>query len=814
MLISVRWLGRHIDLQGLTAVQIADALTLSTAEVESVETFLPHAEEVRVGHVLERRQHPGADRLSLCTVDIGEPEPVPIVCGAANVAQGQKVPVALPGTVIPSVGKLKKSKIRGERSLGMICSESEIGLCDQSDGIWVLPEDTPVGVALSTALAFADSIIDIDNKSLTHRPDLWGHRGVANELSAIFERPLLPLDLTLPETGQAAGLQIQLQTEACTQYVGLSIDGAQSVASPLWLRSLLTAVGQRSLGQLVDLSNFVMLDLGQPNHTFDRNRLDPSGIVVRQARQQEAFVALDGQRLELDEADLVVASGEQGVALAGVIGAQNSEVSSETGTLLLEVATFDATTVRRTSVRHALRTESSARFEKSLDSNLPRCAAAHFARLLQQLQPEVRLPSPLVEVGPAPPQATVIALRPERVRSALGAPLSDEKVASLLTRLGFGVLAEGELFHVTIPTNRATKDIGIEQDLVEEVGRLFGYGNVPERCLTAEVRPPARDERRTMVRHIQDRLSGAARFTETVRYSFQPDALLETLGMDSLPHTRLANPVIATESRVRRSLVPSLVSTIETNRRYREQVRLYEVGKCYFPEIPRPGSEEHEPTEQHTVGLLWAAPPPDDKAGFQDNAFSQLHGVVEDLLAGLERPAVTWRPASEGPPWSQPQQCIEAVFEDGSNNGKPVAWLATLASAVGQKLGLTGKLASEVVLSEISVDALLAAPRVTKRYQPLYRYPGIKVDVAIAVPEATASAEVTSVIRTSAGKHCRSIELFDVYLGDAVGKGKKSLAYHVLLQSADKTLSDKEEQKFLSRLAGPLEKIGAQLRDG
>ncbi|HVZ32295.1 MAG TPA: phenylalanine--tRNA ligase beta subunit-related protein, partial [Polyangiaceae bacterium] len=299
MLISVRWLERHIDLSGIEPRQIAADLTIKTAEVESVDEFMPYAREVLVGKVLSRVPHPGADRLSLCRVDIGQAEPVPVVCGAANVAAGQTIALALPGVTLPGIGKLQKSKIRGEVSLGMICAEAELGLAAESSGIWVLPDELRAGTPLSEALGLGDWVIDIDNKSLTHRPDLWGHRGIARELSAIYGRSLLPLDVSLPSTGTGAAVPVRIEDRACRRYLALPIDGAAPAPSPLWLRALLAAVGQRSLGQLVDLSNFVMLDLGQPNHVFDRQRLAADGIVVKKARKGQPFQALDGRALEL-----------------------------------------------------------------------------------------------------------------------------------------------------------------------------------------------------------------------------------------------------------------------------------------------------------------------------------------------------------------------------------------------------------------------------------------------------------------------------------------------------------------------------------
>lgn len=813
MLISVRWLGRHISLYGLTPQQIASDLTIHTAEVESVEAFLPHAREIVVGHVVARTAHPGADRLSLCRVDIGQGEPLKVVCGASNVAEGQRVPLALPGSTVPGIGTLKKSKIRGEESFGMICSEREIGISDAGEGIWVLPESLPIGATLESALGLGDHVIDIDNKSLTHRPDLWGHRGIARELSAIYRRPLLPFEPKLPSVGAGPAVGVRVDSDACLRYFALPIDGARALPSPLWLRALLVAVGQRSLGQLVDLSNFVMLDLGQPNHVFDRERLAAGGVWVGMAKAGQKFASLDGRTLELCDEDLLIGSGADAVALAGVIGGVHSEVTQSTRALLLEVATFDPTVVRRASVRHGTRTDSSARFEKSLDPELPPRAAAHFAELLSELQPEVKFPAPSTDVRRATPRRVNIQLRSAKVREALGAELTDELMADLLTRLGFDVQpmlpapgAGSAGFNVGVPSERATKDITIERDLVEEIGRLYGYGNIVERPLICPVVPPPLDERRLLVRRIQDRLAGAAGFTETLSYSFHSDELLELLGLAQLPHATLENPVVAQQSRLRRSVAPSLLAGIEANRRQREVVRLFEIGKGYLPEQ---ANAEHEPREQHLAALLWAAPPRAAGAGFRDNSLARLQATVSDVLAVLERPPVEWGSA-DAPPWGMPGRGLVARYP----NGDVVATLAPVRTQALFGLGLKGRLQSEVALGEISLDAVLAQARQTRRYVPVPRYPGIKVDVAVAVERNALSGDIAAVIRSAAGGTCAGVELFDVYTGESVGAGRKSLAYHVLLQAEDRTLGDTEERKFLARLKTGLEGIGAELRDG
>ncbi|MCH7600670.1 MAG: phenylalanine--tRNA ligase subunit beta, partial [Myxococcales bacterium] len=496
MLISLRWLSRHVELTGIDPETLANDLTLSTAEVEGVEAFAPHLSDVRVGLVLEREPHPNADKLSLCKVDVGEGEALSIVCGAPNVAKGQKVAVATVGTVLPGDFKIKKSKIRGVESRGMICSERELELGNDHEGIWVLPDACEIGVPVASALEIDDWVIEIDNKSLTHRPDLWGHRGIAAEIAAIYERPLKPLPHELPKLGSGRAFPLRIDSDACSRYLGLSIQNARPLPSPDWLRFLLLAVGQRPIDQIVDLSNFVMLDLGQPNHTFDAKQLSKEGIVVRDAREGETMTTLDGEERKLETSDLLICSGDEPVALAGIMGGEASKVGEDTSQLLLEVATFHPTVVRRTSTRLGLRTESSARFEKSLDPTLPLKAAGHFAQLLSSLQPEVRFPAALADAGNWSDPANTITMRPDRVRTALGKNISNDEFENILTRLGFGVKLTGENFQVSIPSARATKDITIEQDLIEEIGRIYRYGNVPERALVAEIAPPQRDLRR------------------------------------------------------------------------------------------------------------------------------------------------------------------------------------------------------------------------------------------------------------------------------------------------------------------------------
>jgi len=806
MYVSYRWLERHVDLSGISPEKLADDLTLSTAEVEGLEPFAPHLARVCVGQVRECEPHPRADKLSVCKVDLGTGDPIELVCGAPNVARGQKVAVATVGVVLPGEFKVERRKLRGVESRGMICSMRELDLGDDHEGIWVLPEGAEVGSSVASALGIEDWVIEIDNKSLTHRPDLWGHRGIAAEVSAIYRRPLEPMDLTLPKTGDDPPYPIRVESSACSRYLGLVIEGARSDPSPDWLCWLLLAVGQRPIDQIVDLSNFTMLDLGQPNHTFDASRLSAQGILVRKARAGERMATLDGEERELQPSDLLICSGDEPVALAGIMGGEGSKIGEDTSRLLLEVATFHPSVVRRTSARLGLRTESSARFEKKLDPTLPEKAAAHYARLLAQLQPEVRFPAPISDVGDWSDPAHTLSLRPKRVRTALGKAIPSEEFRDILERLGFGVTAAGDELRVAVPSARATKDITIEQDLIEEIGRIYRYANLPEQTMVGEVRPPPPDPRRSLVRKIQDRLAGVARFHEVQSYTFIADHMLEKLGELELPHVAVVNPAAKDAARVRRSVLPSLLTRLENNRRHRDDVRLFEIGKGYLPEQ---GNQRGEPREVHLLALTWAATPPDENAAFDADHFSQLYGVLADLIRALELAEPRWAPPETKPAWAHPTRCLTATWEGTS---EPGATVAALEPGLAHRLGLEGSLESDVAVAEVSIDTLLAAPGRGLSYRPIPRFPGIKVDVAVDMPAETPAAELRTTIEEAGKGRVTEAELFDVYTGDKVGPGRKSLAYHVVLQSETDTLTDKDQARFLSRLERGLEALDARLR--
>ncbi len=802
MFVSLKWLGRHVDLEGLAPQQICEDLTLSTCEVEGLEPFAEHLSHVRVGEVLSREPHPDADKLSLCSVSVGDEEPLQIVCGAPNVDAGQKVAVATVGSVLPGDFKIKKSKIRGVESRGMICSVRELELGDDHDGIWVLPAEAQVGASVAEALDMQDWVIEIDNKSLTHRPDLWGHRGIAAELSAIYERPLKDLDLSIPTVGSDPAVEVRVESPACSRYMGLVLENVEAGAAPAWMRHLLLAVGQRPIDGLVDLSNFVMLDLGQPNHVFDRAQV-PGGVVVREASEATSFTTLDGEVRALQAGDLLICSTEKPVALAGIMGGQESKVGESGSQWLLEVATFHPAKVRRTSARLGLRTDSSARFEKHLDPTLPAQALAHFARLLLEWQPEVRLPASISDAGDWTDPALTIELSADHVRRALGVELEDAAIASILQRLGLACTGGQGTWSVAIPSARATKDLTLPQDLVEEVGRIHRYGSVPEAVLVADVVPPPPDPRRSLVRRVQDRLAGAAQMHEVLSYSFHPDSLLETLGWAQEPHVQVINPVAQGVSRVRSAVLPSLLERLADGRRMSDDLRLFEVGKAYLP------SAHGEPQERHELALVWAVPAGSGKESFDHARLLQLRGVLQDLFDHLGLDAPEWDQDASPLTWAHPARALTARV---AGSDAPLARLAELHPEIALALGLEGELASDVAVAQVSLDGILCAPRQGNAYRAIPRFPGVKVDVAVLTAEATRTGDVQACIDKAGKGLVRDLELFDLYRGENLGQGRKSLAFHLVLQSDKRTLSDKDCAKFLDRLERNLAESGSELR--
>jgi phenylalanyl-tRNA synthetase beta chain len=801
MKISLRWLQRHVDLSGIEPKQILADLTMSTAEIDGLIHFGSGLEPLVVGHVRKRDKHPDADKLSVCEVDLGKAGGVlQIVCGAPNVAAGQRVVVIKPGDTLPAAGgkgalKIKVGKIRGVESHGMICSESEMGLSDEHDGILVLPPDTPIGARFVDVCPVHDTVFEIDNKSVNHRPDLWGHYGFARELAAIYGRPLQPIaaDVAFPPTGKKVDVVIDDKV-GCARYCGVVLDGVQSGPSPLELRWQLAAVGQRAINLPVDLTNYVMLDLGQPMHAFDARHVGAGPIRIRRAKANEAITTLDGQARKLTPDDVLICSGDKPEALAGIMGGAGTMVEAATTTLFLESASFHASTIRRTSMRLGLRTDASARFEKAQDPANAALAAHHFVRLLQRYCPSAKPAGPLVDPAGFHYTPKVITLRRARLQLKLGVRLDDDKIAAILRSLAFDVAITATGFDVTVPSFRATKDIAIEDDLVEEVGRMFRYDNIPERPLHGTVAPPPRNEELFLARRLTEVACFELGCSEVYNYSFVPDAVLAAAGAKDHAYVQVANPVAPEITRIRRHVVPSLLSALPQNLRTYAEVKLCEHGKGYHAEM----RDEHKlPHEVRELALVWSR-----RDGV--HPFGELREAIALLLARVGFPAVMQRVwHGKDQPWVHPSRAV-AIDRDGS----PCGYVAHLHPGIARAMDVPATTA----IACLDVRALLANHRKIATYAPLPTFPQLPVDVALLVDETTQVAAVVEFLRTTGRKLVKDVTLFEAYRGGKLPAGKKSLNFTVTLGADDRTLTDEDEGKFLGKVRENANQIGAELR--
>ena len=802
MKLSLRWLQRHVDLSGIEPRQILADLTMSTAEIEGLQRFGEGLECLVVGHVRTREKHPDADKLSVCQVDLGHENGgvAQIVCGAPNVAAGQRVVVIRPGDTLPASGgkgalKIKVGKIRGVESHGMICSEAELGISEDSDGILTLPADTPIGARFIDVAPVQDWVLEIDNKSINHRPDLWGHYGFARELAAIYGRELRPAALpkALPADGNKVAIEIA-DAVACPRYCGLLIDGVTAGKSPFELRCLLAAVGQRAINLPVDLTNFVMLDLGQPMHAFDARHVGDGPIIVRRAKAKEKLTTLDGQERKLTEQDLLICCGDRPEALAGVMGGAGTMVDADTTSLFLESANFQAATIRRTSMRLGLRTDASARFEKAQDPANAELAVHHFVALLQHYCPTAVAAGPLLDPAGFAYAGKPIVLRRARLAHKLGIELEDEQVVKILTSLQFEVKVTAEGFTVLPPSFRATKDINIEDDLIEEVGRMFRYDNIPERPLVGTIVPPARNEELFLVRRLLEVACTELVFAEAYNYSFVPDAVLQGCNAMGQAYVQVKTPVAPEISRMRRHVLPSLLASVVGNLRQHAEVRLCEHGKGYHPEMHGDGKLPHEVRE---VAFVISR-----RDG--EHPFAVLREEIAALLLRLGYPAEmarVWHGSDQ--PWVHPTRAV-AIDRDGS----PCGYVAHLHPGVARGMGLPVTTA----IACLDIRALHANGRRIASYRAVPTFPPLPVDVALLVDEARTVHEVAEFLRGVGRKLVRDVQLFEVYRGERLPAGKKSLNFTVTLGAEDRTLDDKDESRFLGKVREQVATIGGEMR--
>ena len=755
----------------------------------------------RVGFVVERGQHPNADRLSLCKVDLGDGEPVDIVCGAPNVAQGQKVAVASPGTRLPDGTKLKKSKIRGVTSLGMICSAQELGLGEDADGILVLAEDAPIGAPLSEVLSGGARILEVG--ITPNRGDTASVLGVAREVRALFGGEIRLPEAAPAEQGapasEAAGVTIEA-ADGCHHYVARIVRGVRVAPSPDWVVARLEAAGVRAINNVVDATNLVLLEYGQPLHAFDLAKLAGPEIRVRQARDGEKLVTLDGETRTLCADDLVIADAERPVALAGVMGGAESEVSDATTDILIESAHFDPKTVRLDARRYGFHTEASYRFERGVDPEGIVRAADRCAQLVLELAGGEVAPGTVEARGNAAPRTERVRLEAAQANSLLGLELTSEEMRKLLERVGVASTIDGGVIEGQVPSHR--NDLHIPEDLIEEIARIHGYDRIPTTLPVGRLAPVQPSPGRQITEQVQDGLV-AAGLTETFSFPFLSEAdhaaLARPEGDPRRQALRIANPIKEEEPLMRTALLPSLLRAAKLNlSRQAEGTRIFEVSRVFVPQGP--GELPVEPLEAAAVWL--DNPAPGLWAGSPAPLFFQVKGVAERLLNLLGYEALLQR---EGVP---------AYLHPGA---AATLWVGgTVVGAVGElhpEVCSHFELDTEAVALELDLSALLAQRPQTPAYTDVSRFPLIRRDLAVLVDREHEASELLAAVRKGAGKDCTSVDLFDRYEGKGIPEGKVSLAFRLVFQRDDRTLEDSEVTPAVDRVVRTLShRFGAELR--
>ncbi|MGM0556226.1 MAG: phenylalanine--tRNA ligase subunit beta [Myxococcota bacterium] len=829
MKVSWKWLEEWIDLSGLDVDDVVHRLTMAGLEVDGVDHLGEGHDDIVVARIDAIREHPDADKLVLCDVDDGSGELRQVACGAKNMDEGDLVPLALPGSKPPAVDfEIVAREVRGEMSSGMLCSGEELGLEDESDGLMILPETLEIGQPVFEALGLKDTVIELD---LTpNRPDCLSHRGVARELGAIYGRDLKVAvdatesaawedDPTVELADEAASLEV-LDEEGCPRYLFAVMEDVQVGPSPAWLKSRLAALGLRSVNNIVDVTNFILMDVGQPLHAFDLDELAGPAIRVRRAEQGEELVGIDHETYKLSADELVIADAERPVAVAGVMGGEETEVGDETTRILIECAYFDPTTVRKSSKRLGLHTDSSHRFERGVDPAALEFALQRAVRLIQRAQEHLSDTPASVRSGIAAAHVEGAATRetvelPEHICARiLGVEIPNEDIEAHLESLGIELERTDDGWTATIPTYRP--DLTRPIDLVEEVARLHGYDTVEPKLPDAPMgqrhsrRADATQDPTIVTRHERGRVEDIRTelrtygLQEVINYGFMSDDDLDTLQLDEDDDRRdaveLANPLVASDRYMQTTLIPGLLENVQTNLAQRiSDVAIFELGRRYFPD-----------TERDTLAILLTGRFVQHWSDSRDWDFFDLKGLVEGLAKPFDTAGFTWSVPEPNEPYLHPG--VQATWTSESGT---LATIGRLHPEVASNLEID----APVFVAEVHLDELLSLTEHDASYEKLSRYPAIKRDFAVVYDQDRPYRDLDAAVLELASSEgafatlLESYELFDVYEGKQLPEGKRSLALSLVYRSDERTLTDEDVQEADQALITHLEdRVDAELR--
>lgn len=786
MLISMNWIGDFVDLSGLDLPGLIQRFTLSTAEVEEVMEMGRDLRDVVAGKILSVENHPDSKKLHLLKVDGGD-KIYDVVCGAPNVREGLIVPFVKEGGMVAGQA-ITCAKIAGYESHGMCCSEKELGISADHSGLMELPEDAPVGRDMTELYAIKDTVFEVDNKSLTNRPDLWGHYGIAREFAALTGRELKPLEtVSLEAFDSLDPIDIQVEDkELCFRYTGLKVRNITRKVSPVDMRIRLFYCGSRAINLLADLTNYLMLEMGQPMHAFDCAKVDR--IEVKRFDAPFPFTTLDGAQRKIDENTLMICSKGAPVAVAGIMGGLDSEIEDSTDSLLLESANFDAASVRKSSTRLGLRTDASMRYEKTLDPEMTDQAIRRFMKLLLDVDPQAQVISRLTDVYVRRYPAVELTFDRAYVDRYTGIGIEDDRILGTLRSLGFGARQEEDRFTVQVPSWRATKDVTIKADIIEEITRIYGYDNFNIATTLSPLYPQKKSPANRADNTAKDILVRTFGLHEVHSYIWADARKCRALGIALEENVKLINAQTPDHETLRRSMGPTLLSILQENRSFGPEFGVFEIGR-----VAEGLGEDGLCDERKKLGIALYS-----RMTGERELFYRMIEMVKALGVGIKGLSFELANCAPQADWQHPRNT--AVIMGG---GQALGWLCAVRPSVAR--GIDRKAA--VVCAQLDMDALAALPAGELVYQEPSRFPGIDIDLSLLLPEGMRFADMEPAW-AEAGEVLKGVSLIDSFEQN----GRRSLTLRFSFSSAEKTLSKEEIQSVVDGILERLDAAGAVLR--
>lgn len=804
MKVSYKWLKEYLDLSDVTPDELAEKMSRTGIEVDDVIYPGKGLSKIVVGETLSVVDHPDSDHLHVCQVNIGTEEPIQIVCGAPNVAAGQKVIVALHGARITGNAKIKKGKMRGQESNGMICSLAELGYSESvvskkyADGIFVLPAEAVPGTEVVDLLELDDAILDID--ITPNRADALSMRGSAYEVAAIYNKALKFPEAPVSEKTGSVTEYIKVAVEDTNDAPAYHIQVIKDVKiaeSPLWLQNKLMNGGIRPINNVVDITNYILLEYGQPLHAFDYDQIGSKEIIVRRAKENETMTTLDGVERTLDTDNIVITNGTAPIALAGVMGGLDSEITDGTVTVALEAALFNPVLIRKTAGKFNLRSESSSRFEKGINVATIRTAGQHAAELIHELAGGT-IVAGTASVDTVEVKDTEVVITLEKINRSLGTAISSGEVTAIFNQLGFASTFDGETFTVAVPPRRW--DISIYADILEEVARIYGYDNLPETLPITPALPTALTPKQHTMRITRRFMEGAG-LTQNISYVLTTAEKAREYAVEDKEGIRLAWPMSEDRSTLRMNLLSTLLDNAAYNvARKNTDIQFYEIGRVFFPSADSVLPIEAERLAGVMTGMAYQK---DWQMAAEPVNFYHAKGVLDGYFETMGLSDQIRFEAAKDLKWMHPGRTAAVYLGDAY-----IGYVGQVHPATANAYDL-----KETYAFEIDFEAIIAAPKEVITQQPIPKFPGVTRDVALLVDETVTHQQIVKTIKENGGKFLKDVHLFDIYQGKGIEDGKKSVAYSMSFLNPEATLVDEDINKAFTKLVAALEtECGAAIR--